>query len=540
MSIQEGINELCSIRSDYSLDRPPIIFLDESSVRAGDSGIFQFRRNILRLLNLVVVLMGTDAAASNFVSGKSVSGSRGNKKDWCHIFFKLAPTDPEYLIKNKKKILKIFPSYGKSLINMIFEFLKDERPLFANYIIDRILNFPARHPKDKNQLVPYFCELLVCMFNEFQDAKVDLKLDLKTEVPFNDGQLSFVISIHRQLKNNMRNPDIDARMNDDEATKDPIFIHRHIASLEIPPNVIAGEGLSYVTVLSTTKPPGNNELFLLNNRSKKTLYKLSCCFPSFKETPLTGLAFAGLTGNLQNLLKIDEKRISTIDAFNDVNSFFPTSETVISTFYNGSLFEKIAHCAAIYASHYKSFEHLNIIEFLQVFIRELCFKAEFDENGFAKDLKNIKIVKKVKNGKNFRMVEMVENVEWKDIRMPFCGLLGEEWNADIEKYLTDHGAFLATAHYPSGGSDFYMEAPDTDGKIFRILNIECKLHHSNVAQAETITIIETLMNCTGKFNIALCAKFGALDFQKLDEKIIEKIFCSQYIQYKKNSQRNCS
>ena len=99
----------------------------------------------------------------------------------------------------------------------------------------------------------------------------------------------------------MGNPEIDARMNDDKATKDPIFIHRHIASLEIPPYVIASEGLSYVTVLSTTESPGNNELFLRNNNKTETLYKLSCCFPSFKENPLTGLAFAGLTGNLQNL-----------------------------------------------------------------------------------------------------------------------------------------------------------------------------------------------------------------------------------------------
>ena len=77
-------------------------------------------------------------------------------------------------------------------------------------------------------------------------------------------------------------------------------------------------------------------------------------------------------------MTVEKKRISTIEAFNDVNSFFPTSETKISTFYNGSLFEKIAHCAAIYASHYKSFEYLNIIEFLQVFVRELDFKVKFD------------------------------------------------------------------------------------------------------------------------------------------------------------------
>ena len=92
MSIQEGIDELCSIRKEFSLPRPPIIFLDESSVEKGQSGIFQFRRNILRLLNLVVVLMGTDAAASNFVGGRSNTGSRTDEKDWCHIFFKLAPT----------------------------------------------------------------------------------------------------------------------------------------------------------------------------------------------------------------------------------------------------------------------------------------------------------------------------------------------------------------------------------------------------------------------------------------------------------------
>ena len=160
------------LESEFSLPRPPIIFLDESSVEKGQSGIFQFRRNILRLLNLVVVLMGTDAAASNFASGRSVSGSRCDKKDWCYIFFKLAPTCPEYLIKNKKKILEKFPSYGKSFINLIFKYLKDERPLFANYIIDKILNFPNNYPKDKNHLIPYFCHLLACMFNGFRGAKL--------------------------------------------------------------------------------------------------------------------------------------------------------------------------------------------------------------------------------------------------------------------------------------------------------------------------------------------------------------------------------
>ena len=67
MTIKEGKEALERIKTDFSLQTLPIIFIDESCVVEGDSGIFQFRRNILRLLNVVVVLMGTNAEVANFV-----------------------------------------------------------------------------------------------------------------------------------------------------------------------------------------------------------------------------------------------------------------------------------------------------------------------------------------------------------------------------------------------------------------------------------------------------------------------------------------
>ena len=54
-------------------------------------------------------------------------------------------------------------------------------------------------------------------------------------------------------------------------------------------------------------------------------------------------------------------------------------------------------------------------------------------------------------------------LNWKRIQNAILWIIGEEWNADVKKFLTDHGALLGTAHYPTRRSDFYMMAPDEKG-----------------------------------------------------------------------------
>ena len=351
MTISEGIAALSKIKDDSNLRTLPIIFLDESCVTGEEIELFQFRRNVLRLLRLVVVFMGTDAAAGNFVRGNCHEISRGVPAAWCYIIYKLAPTSPAYLERKKREILTVFRSCDDTFIDMLFDLMKNERPLFAKYIIDALLfadlvqnykkseeliseNFPSSmlnskiiptdlltYPTDQRTLLPYFCSLLVYMFKRFQLEK----MNLETEIEFSNGQLTYLITGHRKFSNiiidmtemeKRKKEKIIAQIQKmEEQVRNPINIHRHIAYLEIPDNFKSKIQKSYVVVRSSMNlKEAENTLYLQNNSGHDQSYALSCCFPSFFESPLTGLAFSGLPDNFQHFLIFGGKRI-----YNDTN-----------------------------------------------------------------------------------------------------------------------------------------------------------------------------------------------------------------------------
>ncbi len=202
MQIGESKKLIKQIRKDTLLT----IFLDEV-VRITDIE-FRFKRSLIRVLGLALVIMGTNAKAANFVDQKNVQDSRNDKLlPWCFVFHKLPPISPKYLENTYfKQVIADVNDWQSSykpkvslLVNSLFRILKLERPLFAISAAESIKKFVdqviAENQKcDSKEACQFITNLAESIFKEFVHNK-----QLRNDKNFSIGQLDFVDPRARKL-----------------------------------------------------------------------------------------------------------------------------------------------------------------------------------------------------------------------------------------------------------------------------------------------------------------------------------------------------
>lgn len=123
-----------------------LVFLDECNT-ADDGKYHVFKRNLVRYLGIVPVVMGEEFKFYNTVSHSS--NSRGYVRPWCFVFAKL-PAYSTFLLDEKISNIRASLETVENLTwrNELEEFLillrkvcQDERPFFVDLAVDALLHF---------------------------------------------------------------------------------------------------------------------------------------------------------------------------------------------------------------------------------------------------------------------------------------------------------------------------------------------------------------------------------------------------------------
>ena len=134
------------------------------------------------------------------------------------------------------------------------------------------------------------------------------------------------------------------------------------------------------------------------------------------------------------------------------------------------------------------------MDFLRVFIAKLNFKTNFSDEL-----------------RSFLIDERDKNPDWKNTRIPYCGIMEDSWNGTIEKFLIYKGAYLVTSQCPKKECDNFMMENQAYTKQ-RILNIECSLWIYSVGKSKVESIIDDFIKCDGTFYILEVHKFVKMNF----------------------------
>jgi hypothetical protein len=250
MTLNEALNKLKSLLERFTKQDDPFVlpvFLDESSFSSNSADRkeiayrFTFASSSFRCMLCTLVLMGTNASASNFLGSKSVinrgSGrSSDNIHPWCFVVYKLPNASDEYVelvmnsvihkIKEKRQQehgrLRLFPS--EEVLKFIFKYLRLESPVFLKYtisFINSIISERIEIQSDYEFLNAFFVSLLA----SFRDRKT---VHINSQALMNVGQQAYIMAYYR----NAREP--KSRFINPLCLKSDLMIHGHMAYLSGP------------------------------------------------------------------------------------------------------------------------------------------------------------------------------------------------------------------------------------------------------------------------------------------------------------------
>ena len=191
----------------------PLIFLDEFNVSPEstpeEKAQFAFYRNLIRACGLIPVIMGTNSHITNMITAGKSSGKE--TLIWAYIFYALPNCPETFLRKRLNENISIYQEF----LDLIFELLCKERPLFVFPVLEKLQNFELTKNSSPDEFAAVFDEMLKAIQSKFIERKEGY---MNT---FFRGQIVFFENSY-QLEHYKSQEHVDSR-----------FIHSHLAFLQI-------------------------------------------------------------------------------------------------------------------------------------------------------------------------------------------------------------------------------------------------------------------------------------------------------------------
>ena len=356
MSVSDSIKKLNEISKGNSL---PIIIFDEC--QSSDSSFakkYCYIRRYIRMMGLLGVFMGTNANLANFVNHNLASGSRASGSmveiPWCFIIHRLTPVSKEFIDNRIEEIKEVVSNnvneekYQKieRFTRVIGESLKNERPLFAQIVLDsmkeQIINGMIDKPLDA---ISNLCRDLIM---EFTKRKITIltysEMDL---LSYNYSNLS--LTLPEFWRKNTREAKFEKAQG----------IHTHIAYLYVPEEIIEmTENKNYfgLTIQSDGFSFTGTSMFTsVNNGSwlqlKYLKFEREQTFKKFSEEPFSQQGLIG-EKNYMNIfmnrmaLENREAELQRISAVAGINHIYEKYKIPIVDSTNAWNIQKLYACTS--------------------------------------------------------------------------------------------------------------------------------------------------------------------------------------------------
>lgn len=435
--IECTVEELKTRVADMNAKERPIFFLDEaipksptghiSSTSAGegeetrvnsgtvDENILRYARNLLRVVGLVVVLMGTDATAANLMS-IAVGSRMGEDLSpiWCTVITKLPlPTEASSEVLGSSAAMTKLRKGDHAKLSEYFE--EQNRtclPWFINLLSSIILNDIS----DEIIVTVPSSILLNRILYHLAQKIVTMKAGLRSRDGLR-GQMCAHMSSYNNQRGNLGNVPLFLNPGSD------LFVHKHFANLSADNDVV------YLKNMTT------NLVVSLDKEGKKLglSWRPVSQFPSPENNSLLYLTLGGGKNLIENVApfpypfvlqhdKINRNHntvYTTHDALAYLGNSTKLGETVDTANPNapqrsGNYLEAIVAVAMEIASHENGVEGIQLPDFILALATELAF-----ETPFAVD-KKFKL--SWSENQSIRLEE-----QFRELKIPYLSPAGADW-----------------------------------------------------------------------------------------------------------------
>ena len=452
----------------------PIVFIDEC--RTGNRQfMYAFKRNIIRVLNLIPVVMGTDTRIRNVVSTfiDAAIASRQWGDAWCFVFSDL-PQYSKTLIKSDCDELRNQLSEAgqlpnaegrKKLVDVMEKVLVKERPLFVKLSIEelgkRILD-RAVSLEDILQFVFSF------VFKEYRGVKTVTQEFLHSQAYF--AQKNY--------------PCVNGRERSKIGCN---TIHRHLGYFQYPQDAELEKQCRGVLTLVV-----NNQRKLRYVALNRKFVKISPLskFASFKDQPITHLAFLSshrnfLRPNLPNSSE-NSRRRSALDVA-DVVKMGLKDTLSMNNLRDGSHLQTLVKCSLVFSMSMNGFKGQSAVEWLPWFASE--YSSAYTSFEFVYETEELKTA-------------------LSKIDLPFIGREDEEWNTDFKEFIEEYcAAYLGLLRATSNPKGMECRILDLNDRTRTVLRLDCKNWGENVSKTDLTKIFWKFIREQCRLNLVVAYTF---------------------------------
>ena len=448
---------------------PPIIFLDEC--RRGDcTSMFAFKRNLIRMLNLIPVVMGSDPEIRDVIASYTdVYWSRGYGDAWCFVFYDL-PNYSESLLKVNCDELRSKLSNDDclahvkqrfKLVDMVEKTLVKERPLFAKTVLNELKQKIIDKEATSEEIIQFVSRELFI-----------LHLKSKTVTPeFLQAQACFAQKDYQCV-------DVKER-----SKIGSIMIHSHLGYLEYPKDKDLEEYKGILTLV-------------VNDRPERLTYVRPSChfgyfepfgeFASFKDQPFSHIAFLSSHPKFPRLsLPGDSGGLTRRSTLNLVNEIKRTNNQR-----DDSHLETLIRCSLVFSMSMNGFKGQSAVEWLPLFASE--YSSAYTPFEFVYESEELKTA-------------------FASIKLPFIGREDEEWNEDFKDFVEEYCEANIGILKCDYDEDLECRILDLNDRTRTILHLECQNWGKNVSKTDQTRIFSKLMREPCRLDLIVAHKFEDYD-----------------------------
>lgn len=492
ISIAEGSQRLDDLReSEYCI--PLVGFVDEAVLKSGDrvgsirddwkSSEIIFLRTILRLLNVLPCLAGTEATSSDFCGMRShCSRVDGVTSIWCGCIRDLPGHSRGRFQATSSAVRRKFGRDAniETIINYLESSSQYENPLLIDFAFDFLLiEVSQTHDLDLCELLEL---LLIYVFRSFVRAKQSPEL-------FTDGQVSYIFSYSWKEGKLIPNLCSESTINrhlgqlaaESVEEKEPHFYLQlqAIDSLEKSSarDITSSSNITYSNILESRPIYVHPYKPNLRGQSKKDTitvpFEPSSTFVAFKDAPFTGLVLFGLNSSMVDSSGFYQPFVSGSES--DTEYFRrPSIEAVIrhtlvnrnagkEYWLSGKFLECLYTTAALVASRANGLTGCPLLTFLVHFIRELT-PSRTDMRKFFQSLPVLELPKSKTIIQDF-----------KDRIIPLVSPMAvNEWPADTVELLQKASSSMCRL-----GTFWFSDSNDPVDNMILELDLERNIETTN-------------------------------------------------------------